>query len=327
MRTLEVEQQNWPIRGTFRISRGAKTRADVLVASISRDGKTGRGECVPYRRYGETFEKVTAQIEKVRGAVEDGCDRESLMALLPGGAARNALDCALWDLEAQLAGKPVHILAGLDAPAPLTTAFTLSLETPEKMAEEARAQSARPLLKLKLGEGNADIARARAVRAAAPDSALIVDANEGWKPEQLPELFAAFSEINVKMVEQPLPAGKDEALTEVERLVPVCADESCHDTASLPSLKGRYDIVNIKLDKTGGLTEALRLRRTAVEQGFGVMVGCMVATSLAMAPALLVAQGADFTDVDGPLMLKEDRDPGLRFEGSTVHPAAHGLWG
>lgn len=327
MRTLSVEQQNWPIRGTFRISRGAKTRADVLVATVSQNGATGRGECVPYRRYGETFEKVTAQIESVRQAVEDGCSRDALCELLPGGAARNALDCALWDLEARMTGKPVHELAGLAAPRPLVTAFTLSLETPDKMAEEARAQSSRPLLKLKLGEGDADIARARAVREAAPDSTLIVDANEGWKPEQLPDLFAAFAEIGVKMVEQPLPAGKDDALAEVDRLVPVCADESCHDSDSLAGLKGRYDIVNIKLDKTGGLTEALRLRDAARSQGFGVMVGCMVATSLAMAPALLVAQGADFTDVDGPLMLKQDREPGLTFDGSTVHPAAGGLWG
>lgn len=324
---LSVEQQNWPIRGTFRISRGAKTRADVLVASIGKDGRIGRGECVPYRRYGETFEKVTAQIETVRKAIEGGCDRQALYKLLPGGAARNALDCALWDLDAQATGRSVHDLAGLPAPGPVTTAFTLSLETPEKMASEARAQSARPLLKLKLGEGDADIARARAVREAAPASDLIVDANEGWRPDQLAELFAAFAEIGVKMVEQPLPAGKDDALAEVKRLVPVCADESCHDTASLDALKGRYDIVNIKLDKTGGLTEALVLRDAAREQGFGVMVGCMVATSLAMAPALLVAQGADFVDVDGPLMLKEDRDPGLRFDGSIVHPAAAGLWG
>jgi L-alanine-DL-glutamate epimerase-like enolase superfamily enzyme len=327
LRTLAIEQQNWPIRGTFRISRGTKTRADVLVVSITSSGKTGRGECVPYRRYGETFEKVTAQIETARKAVEDGCDRQALCDLLPGGAARNALDCALWDLEAGISGRTVHDLAGLTAPASVTTAFTLSLETPEKMAKEAREQSARPLLKLKLGEGDADIARARAVREAAPDSALIVDANEGWKPEQLPDLFAAFADIGVRMVEQPLPAGKDEALAGLVRPVPVCADESCHDTASLAALKGRYDIVNIKLDKTGGLTEALRLRDAAREQGFGVMVGCMVATSLAMAPALLVAQGADFVDVDGPLMLKEDRVPGLRFDGSIVHPADAGLWG
>lgn len=327
MRSLSFEKENWPIRGTFRISRGAKTRADVLVVSLQQEGNTGRGECVPYRRYGETFEKVSAQIESARAAVENGCTREDLYDLLPGGAARNALDCAMWDLEAQRAGVSVHELAGLSPPGPVTTAFTLSLETPEKMAEEARVQAARPLLKLKLGEGDADIARARAVREAAPDSDLIVDANEGWKPEQLPELFAAFAEIGIRMVEQPLPAGKDEALAEVDRLVPVCADESCHDTASLDGLKSRYDIVNIKLDKTGGLTEALRLRDAAREQGFGVMVGCMVATSLAMAPALLVAQGADFVDVDGPLMLKEDRSPGLRFDGSTVHPAARGLWG
>lgn len=327
MRRLTLERQEWPIRGTFRISRGAKTRAEVLVASIVDEAVEGRGECVPYRRYGETFEKVTAQIEGAREAIEGGAGRSELLGLLPAGAARNALDCALWDLEARMSGAAVHTLAGIEKPGTVTTAFTISLDTPEKMAAEARQEAARPLLKLKLGEGDADIARARAVREAAPESDIIVDANEGWKPEQLPDLFAAFAEIDVRMVEQPLPAGRDEALGEIERLVPVCADESCHDTASLSGLRGRYDIVNIKLDKTGGLTEALCLRTAARAGGFGVMVGCMVATSLAMAPALLVAQGAEFVDVDGPLMLKQDREPGLLFDGSTVHPAGPGLWG
>ncbi|WP_416896720.1 MAG: N-acetyl-D-Glu racemase DgcA [Minwuia sp.] len=326
MRTLGVERQEWPIRGAFRISRGSKTRAEVLVANVTANGATGRGECVPYRRYGETFEKVRKQIEDARKAIESGASREDLLDLMAAGAARNAVDCALWDLEAKLSGATVHELAGLPAPGPVTTAFTVTLETPEKMAEEAARNAHRPLLKLKLGEGDADIARARAVRDAAPDSTLVVDANEGWKPEQLDELFAAFAELDVKMVEQPLPAGGDEALAGIARKVPVCADESCHDSSSLPALKGRYDIVNIKLDKTGGLTEALRLREAARAAGFQVMVGCMVATSLAMAPALLVAQGADFVDVDGPLMLKQDREPGLRFDGSIVAPAGD-LWG
>lgn len=327
MRSLTLDQQEWPIRGTFRISRGTKTRADVLVATIGDSGHQGRGECVPYRRYGETFEKVITQIESVREAVEQGVTRAELVELLPGGAARNALDCALWDLEAKQTGRAVHELAGLVAPGSVTTAFTITLDTPEKMAAEARDEASRPLLKLKLGEGDADLARAQAVRAAAPDATIVVDANEGWKPEQLPDLFAGFAALDIRMVEQPLPAGKDKILAEIPRPVPVCADESCHDTNSLTELKGRYDIVNIKLDKTGGLTEALALRSAAQAAGFKVMVGCMVATSLAMAPALLVAQGVDFVDVDGPLMLKKDRSPGLVFNGSTVSPATSELWG
>jgi len=327
LRQLGLEKENWPLRGVFRISRGSKSRADVLVATITDGAHRGRGECVPYRRYGESFEKVTAQIESARKAIEDGAGRDDLAGLLPGGAARNALDCALWDLEAKQSGRPVHDLAGIAAPGPLTTAFTIGLDTPEKMAQDAKKEAARPLLKLKLGEGNADLDRARAVRAAAPGATLIVDANEGWQPAQLPDLFAGFAGIGVAMVEQPLPAGKDALLSEIAHPVPVCADESCHDRNSLAEMRGRYEIVNIKLDKTGGLTEALALRDAARAEGFGVMVGCMVATSLAMAPALLVAQGADFVDVDGPLMMKKDRDPGLRFDGSTVHPAGQGLWG
>ncbi|ANK80783.1 MAG: dipeptide epimerase [Rhizobiales bacterium NRL2] len=327
MRRLAVAREEWPIRGAFRISRGTKTKAEVLVATVEAGGAAGRGECVPYRRYGETFEKVEEQIAGAKSAIEDGASREDLLSLLPAGAARNAVDCALWDLESKQAGRPVHELAGLPAPGPVTTAYTITLDDPAKMAEVARAEAQRPLLKLKLGETAGDIERARAVREAAPEATLIVDANEGWKPEQLDELFAAFAELDVRMIEQPLTAGRDEALERVSRAVPICADESCHDSASLAGLKGRYDIVNIKLDKTGGLTEALRLRTAAREAGFQVMVGCMVATSLAMAPALLVAQGADFVDVDGPLMLKRDRVPGLVFDGSTVRPAGRDLWG
>ncbi len=327
MRQLSFQREVWPIRGTFRISRGTKTKAEVLVAQVTQDGLTGRGECVPYRRYGETFEKVEQQIRAAQKAVEDGADRIALLELMEAGAARNAVDCALWDLEAKQSGRPVHELAGLPAPGPVITAFTVTLDEPEKMAEVAALESHRPLLKLKLGNPEGDVARAQAVRKAAPDSVLVVDANEGWKPDQLTELFAAFADLDVKMIEQPLRAGEDAALGTVSHAVPICADESCHATDSLSGLKGRYDIVNIKLDKTGGLTEALRLRTAAREQGFKVMVGCMVATSLAMAPALLVAQGADFTDIDGPLMLKRDRVPGLDYDGSTVSPAGGDLWG
>ena len=324
---LSVAREEWPIRGAFRISRGTKTKAEVLVATVERGGVTGRGECVPYRRYGETFEKVGKQIEDARKAIEEGASREDLLGLMTAGAARNAVDCALWDLEAKTAGKPVHELAGLPAPEPVTTAFTITLDDAAKMGEAARAEAHRPLLKLKLGESDGDIERARAVREAAPEATLIVDANEGWKPEQCDALFAAFAELDVRMIEQPLHADRDEALAKVSRAVPICADESCHASDSLARLKGRYDVVNIKLDKTGGLTEALRLREAARAAGFQVMVGCMVATSLAMAPALLVAQGADFVDVDGPLMLKQDREPGLVFDGSRVAPAGPALWG
>jgi L-alanine-DL-glutamate epimerase-like enolase superfamily enzyme len=323
---LNVARESWPIRGSFTISRGSRTTAEVVVAELSDGTHTGRGECVPYARYDETVEGVIAQIEGLREALAQGLDRHGLQDRLPAGAARNALDCAFWDLEAKAAGKRVWELAGLPAPEPVATAYTLSLDTPARMAVSAKENRARPLLKLKLS-GPDDLDRVAAVRANAPDARLIVDANEAWTAEQYRQLAEELRELGVDMIEQPLPAGDDEGLAGVARPVPVCADESCHDRASLAALAGKYDMVNVKLDKTGGLTEALALKAAAEAEGFAVMVGCMLATSLAMAPAVLLAQGAEIADLDGPLLLAKDRDQGLEIDGSFVHPPEAGLWG
>jgi L-alanine-DL-glutamate epimerase-like enolase superfamily enzyme len=296
------------------------------VAELSDGSHRGRGECVPYARYGETVEQVAAAIEAMAADVARGLDRTGLQAAMPGGAARNALDCALWDLAAKRAGRPVHELAGLAPPKPLTTAYTISLGTPDAMALAAAKAADRALLKVKLGGGD-DGARIAAVRRAAPNAELIVDANEGWTPDDLAMNLAACAQAGVTLIEQPLPAGRDEALTGLARTVPICADESVHGSASLPALVGKYDAVNIKLDKAGGLTAALAMAQEAERLGFTLMVGCMVATSLAMAPAVLVAQRARVVDLDGPLLLARDRPDGLRYEGSLVHPATPTLWG
>jgi len=306
----------------FTISRGSRTEARVLTVRVSDGGPSGWGECVPYARYGETLESVTGQIEGLSGPL----DRATLQAALPAGAARNAVDCALWDLEAKRVGKRVWELAGLAAPGPEVTAFTLSLDTPEKMRAAAARQAHRPLLKIKLGTAD-DMGRLEAVRAGAPNARIIVDANEGWTAEVYADLAPHLVRLGVQLVEQPLPAGQDEMLAEIARPLPVCADESCHDRASLPALKGKYDMVNIKLDKTGGLTEALALRDAARAEGYGVMVGCMVGSSLAMAPAVLLAQGAEVVDLDGPLLLAEDRDVPLKFDAAGVYPSEPALWG
>jgi L-alanine-DL-glutamate epimerase-like enolase superfamily enzyme len=324
--SLIVRTERWPIAGSFAIARGAKTEAGVVVAALSADGVTGRGECVPYARYGETIESVTAAIEAMRAALASGLDRWALQTAMPAGAARNALDCALWDFEAKASGKPVHLLAGLAAPAPLVTAYTISLGSPAAMAQAAAASAARKLLKVKLG-GNDDAARIAAVRKLAPDAELIVDANEAWRADNLEANLAACVQAGVTLVEQPLPAGDDAMLAAIERPIAVCADESVHDRASLAPLAGKYDAVNIKLDKTGGLTEALALAREAEKLGLRLMVGCMVATSLSMAPAVLVAQRARVVDLDGALLLARDREHGLRYEDSLVYPATAALWG
>ena len=326
MVALGIASETWPVRGAFTISRGSRTEVEVIVAELREGDHTGRGECVPYARYGETTKSVIAQLQSLEGAIASGLDSERLQDALAPGAARNALDCAFWDLDAKCEGKRVWELAGLPAPKPLTSAYTLSLDTPEKIRNAARENASRPLLKLKLA-GPDDLQRVEAVRSGAPEAAIIVDANEGWTPEIYSDLAPKLAALGVQMIEQPFPASDDAALGEIERPVPVCADESCHDRASLPALKGRYDIVNIKLDKTGGLTEALALRAEAQELGFGVMVGCMLATSLAMAPALLVAQGVQIVDLDGPLLLARDREPPMRFDGSLIHPADAVLWG
>ncbi|MEM7226494.1 MAG: N-acetyl-D-Glu racemase DgcA [Pseudomonadota bacterium] len=326
MSGLTVRAESWPTRGTWTISRGSVTAVDLVIVELEQDGLVGRGECRPYARYDESVESVTAQIEGLRDDLAQGLDRAALQARLPAGAARNALDCAFWDLEVKQSGKPVWQLLDLPAPAPLTTAYTLSLDSPEAMGAAARENANRPLLKLKLA-GPDDLARVAAVRENAPDARLIVDANEGWTRATAEGLIPALAELGVELIEQPLPAGADAGLDGLARPVKLAADESCHDRASLPALAGRYDVVNIKLDKTGGLTEALALKIAAEAAGFGIMVGCMVATSLAMAPAMLVAQGALIVDLDGPLVLAEDRPDGIIFEGSLMQPASPALWG
>jgi L-Ala-D/L-Glu epimerase len=323
---LAVRVERWPIRGGFTISRGSKHEAHVVVASVSDGSHIGRGECVPYARYGESVEGVAAAIEACAGLVANDLSRAELAALLPAGAARNALDCALWDLEAKRSGRSAAALAGISPLHPVPTAFTLSLGAPETMAAKAREARAHPLLKLKLG-GEGDEERLAAVREAVPQARLIADANEAWRPEALERLMVSAASAGVELIEQPLPAGSDDLLERIERSIPVCADESVHDRASLETLCQRYDAVNIKLDKTGGLTEALLVAARARALGLKIMVGSMVATSLAMAPALLLAQDADWVDLDGPLLLARDRVPGLTYETGLVFPPPPELWG
>lgn len=325
-RSLETAVEHFPIAGSFTISRGSKTTASVVTCRISGDGFTGTGECVPYGRYGETIDSVRAEIEAIRPKIEASLGRNGLLSAMKAGAARNAVDCALWDLEAKSAGKRAFAMANLAEPKPLTTAYTISLGEPDEMAAQAAQYAHRALLKIKVGTAD-DASRIRAMRAAAPDSAIILDANEGWTVANLAYHFAVCAESGVALIEQPLPAGHDGVLKSVSRPVPVCADESVHKTEDLPKLAGLYDAVNIKLDKTGGLTEALRMRDAARALNLKIMVGCMVGTSLGMAPAILLAQGAEFVDLDGPLLLARDREPGLRYEASLVFPPIPALWG
>lgn len=316
----------FPLAQVFTISRGSKTEAQVVSVELTDGTHSGRGECVPYARYGESIDSVLAEVAALDTAIADGLTRQELQTRMKPGAARNAIDCAFWDLTAKQAGKPVYELAGLPMPGPVETAYTLSLAPPEQLVEDARAAAHRPLLKVKLG-ADGDVERIRAVRDGAPASRIIVDANEGWSVDDYNRLAPEFLRLGVAMVEQPFPAGDDDVLADIDRVLPVCADESCHDAASLPALTGKYDMVNIKLDKTGGLTEALKLRDAARAAGFQIMVGCMVGSSLAMAPAHLVAQGAEIIDLDGPLLLAKDREPAIHYDGSIMHAADRALWG
>ena len=336
MPALAVRRESWPLAGVFRISRGARRVAHTVLVELRDGDAAGRGECVPYARYGETVESVVESIEGLRGDLERGMGREALAGAVGPGAARNAIDCALWDLEAKRSGCRAWAVAGAAVaagmrpgtpPAPVVTAYTLGIDEPDAMREAAARHAARPLLKVKL-DGERVVERVAAVRAGAPGARIIVDANEAWSAETLRRRLPGLAELGVELVEQPLPAGADAALADVERAVPIAADESCHTRADLPGLAGRYDVVNVKLDKTGGLTEALALRDAARDAGFGIMVGCMLATSLAMAPALLVAQGARFVDLDGPLLLARDREPGLDYRpDGRVAPPPRALWG
>jgi len=319
---ITVTPDTFRLAQVFTIARGSRTEARVLTVRITRAGITGWGECVPYARYGETLESVTALIN----ALDPAITREALQSALPAGAARNAVDCALWDHAAKLAGKRVWQLANLPEPHPMITAYTLSLDTPENMRLAAAKNAHRPILKIKLGTPD-DMPRLAAVRAGAPRTTIIVDANEGWSADIYADLAPHLVRMGVALVEQPLPANADDMLREIARPLPVCADESCHDRHSLAALKGKYDMINIKLDKTGGLTEALKLKTEALTEGYALMVGCMVGSSLAMAPATLLAQGAAYTDLDGPLLLAEDRENPLAFDDQGVHPPTRDLWG
>ena len=323
---LQVEETVFPLAEVFTISRGSRTEARVVTVMLSDGENSGWGESVPYARYGETVDGVIETIHSLEEDLKNGLDRMALQNRLSPGAARNAVDCAFWDLEAKRAGERAHILAGVPFMGPEVTAYTLSLADPDTMRAKAAKHAKRPLLKIKLG-GEGDLARLEAVRQGAPETDVIIDANEGWDAKTYRDLAPVLVDLGVRMVEQPMPAADDDALLEVERVLPVCADEACHDRHSLSSLSGKYDMINIKLDKTGGLTEALKLRKEAEEMGFDIMVGCMVGSSLAMAPATLVAQGVAYTDLDGPLLLAEDRPTPLNFDDKFVDPPEPALWG
>ena len=350
MLTIEAREEIWPLNEVFRISRGSRTEAQVVVVTVSDGQHTGRGEGVPIKRYNQTTASVLAQIAAIKR--EKNLDRQRLQELLPAGAARNALDCALWDLEAKRSGKRVWELASIpitrcsrrpvgDAHAShreaatinvraldqVETSFTISLDTPEKMGATAKASSTSPILKLKLGGDSSDLARVKAAREAAPSSRLIIDANESWSPAHYRKIVPALKKLGIELIEQPFPAGADEVLESLDHPIPVCADESCHTTADLPRLKNRYEAINLKLDKTGGLTEALRLCENARRSGFKLLIGCMVCTSLGIAPARVLASFAEWIDLDGPLLLARDRDHGLAYENGRIGLFSRQLWG
>lgn len=325
-RTMRIAQERLPLRTPFRIARGVKDAADVVIVQLEEAGGVGHGEAVPYARYGETHDSVAAQLAAVAAQVEAGASIEDIQGLLPPGAARNALDCAAWDLAARRGAVDVAAMLRQPPPQEVVTAVTVSLDTPRAMAVAARALASAPLLKVKVDAEEVE-ARVSAVRAAAPNARLIVDPNESWTIDLLTRLQPMLRDLAVDLVEQPLSAGEDAGLQDIRPLVPICADESCHTTEDLDRLAGLYQVVNIKLDKTGGLTEALRLRRAARERGFGVMIGCMVCSSLAIAPALHLTQGADFIDLDGPLWLAQDREGGARISDGRLTPPDPGFWG
>jgi L-alanine-DL-glutamate epimerase-like enolase superfamily enzyme len=325
MLTIEAEKEIWPLKEPFRISRGSRTEAQVVVVKVSDGAHTGRGECVPIARYNQSTESVLAQIESIKA--EKGLDRYILQTLLPAGAARNALDCALWDLEAKISGKRVWELANVPSVDEVETSFTISLDTAEKMSAAAKVSATSPILKLKLGGDSADIARVEAVRKAAPAARLLIDANESWSPQHYGQVSPVLRQLGVELIEQPFPANSDEVLETLDHLVPVCADESCHTTADLRRLKNRYEMINVKLDKTGGLTEALRLCQNTRESEFQLLIGCMVCTSLGIAPARVLVSEADYVDLDGPLLLARDCDHGLSYQNGKIGMPAPELWG
>ena len=323
---VELRRVDWAFRSVFRISYKAQTHAQAVQVHLTDGQHTGRGEACGVSYHGESADSLLKQLEAVREKLSGGISREGLEALLPPGGARAAVDCALWDLEAKRAGRRAWELAGMNSVQPLITAFTLSLDTPKTMAEGAAAASQYSLLKLKLG-GEGDLERVAAVRRARPDVRIIVDANQAWNEQQLREFVPGLAELGVELIEQPMPAGKDEPLLNFKSAVPLCADESCQTTASLPSLRGKYQFVNIKLDKTGGLTEALRLAHAARQEGLQLMVGCMAGSSLSMAPAYIIGQLSQVVDLDGPLLATSDMPNPIRYIGSQMFPPDRELWG
>jgi L-Ala-D/L-Glu epimerase len=322
---IEAVEETWRLKHVFRISRGERSEMPVVVVTVSDGQHTGRGEGVPIRRYNQTTQSAIAQIESVKR--EKNLDRHRLQKLLPAGAARNAIDCALWDLESKRSRKRVWELANVAMKPEVETSFTISLDSPEKMGAAANSNSSAPILKLKLGGNDVDLARVEAVRAAAPKSRLLIDANESWSPDHYRKIVPTLKEFGVELIEQPFPADADEILETLDRPIPVCADESCHTTVDLPRLKNRYEMINVKLDKTGGLTEALQLCERARESGFKILIGCMVGTSLSMAPARVLASTADYVDLDGPLLLARDREHGLEYGNGKIDIPSRQLWG
>ncbi|MDX6558988.1 MAG: L-Ala-D/L-Glu epimerase [Blastocatellia bacterium] len=322
---IEAHEETWPLDKPFRISRGSRTEARVVVVTVANRQHTGRGEAVPISRYNQSVASVLGQIEPMKS--EKNLDRHRIQELLPAGAARNALDCAFWDLEAKISGKRVWELANIPMTPKVETAFTISLDTPAAMAAAARANAVAPILKLKLGGDDVDLARAQAVGEAAPAARLLIDANESWSPAHYQKIVPALRELRVELIEQPFPADGDEGLETLDHPIPVCADESCHTSADLARLTNRYEIINVKLDKTGGLTEALRLSERAREAGFKLLIGCMVGTSLSMAPARVLASTADYVDLDGPLLLARDREHGLSYQNSRIGIPSREFWG
>jgi L-alanine-DL-glutamate epimerase-like enolase superfamily enzyme len=325
MLTIEAREEIWPLKAPFRISRGSRTEAQVVFVTVSDGEHIGRGECVPIKRYGLSVQSVIAQIDSIRR--ENNLDRQRLQKLLPASAARNALDSALWDLEAKRSGKRVWERANMPIVPEVETSFTISLDAPDKMAAAAKAAANSPLLKLKLGGDNLDLQRVEAVRAAAPNARLLIDANESWSVEHYEEIIPALKRLGIELIEQPFPADADEALESLDHPIPICADESCHTTADLPRLTNRYETINVKLDKTGGLTEALHLCECARESGFKVLIGCMVCTSLGIAPARLLATFAEWIDLDGPLLLARDREHPIPYENGNIGIPPSELWG
>ena len=323
---IRYRAETWPVAGVFRIARGAVTSVDTLLVELEEDGVSGRGEATPESHYDQRLERCFEQLETVRPRLDSGVSRQQLQELLPAGAARNALDCALWDLEAKKTAVPAWQTAGLERFATITTAYTISVDTVDAMAAQAAKSSGRPLLKIKMAGGE-DLERITAVRRAAPSSRIIVDANEAWDMDGLREIAPELAMLGVELIEQPLPAAHDASLSSYESPVPLCADEACLDRSSLDHVEGRYQFINIKLDKTGGLTEALLLAAAAEGRGLRLMVGCMLGTSLAMAPAAIIGNRAEFVDLDGPLLLAEDRDPGIDYQNSLMAPPPPELWG